>query len=169
MNAHSKHHSGQDGWTGLVPRHLNYGDATTPFIYDTISALQRLSDEPAVEQFVEARPEDLRAIQALARAVTEAGLRVRATHAGAKVYDEHLRQFTAEEIWEIDLAVDVVAMLVGSGGVSADTRRSVFDRLRRIDEHVHSHHWKAEVRKAGAGPAAFRELRQAIPHHKPGG
>jgi hypothetical protein len=153
----------------LVPRHLNYGDVTTPFIYNTVSALQWLSDDPSVLQFVRSHPEDHRAILALSRTITEVGLRVRAAHKDGHIYDEHLRQFTAEEIWMIDLAVDVVAMFAGSGGLRADTRASVLDRLKRIDEHVHSHHWKAQVHKAGDGPAAFRDLRAYIPHHKPRG
>jgi hypothetical protein len=166
---HTKHQGRQEDSPGLVPRHLNYGDVTTPFIYNTVSALQWISDDPTVEQYVSSHPEDHRAILALSRSITEVGLRVRAAHKDAKAYDEHLRQFTAEEIWMVDLAADVVAMFAGGGGLRSDTRASVFDRLKRVDEHSRSHHWKAQVRKAGEGPAEFRQLRASIPHHEPHG
>lgn len=66
-----------------------------------------------------------------------------------------------------DLAIDVLAMLAAGGGLSPGTRASAAEDLRLLDQHVHGHHWKSQVHKAGQGPAEFRELRAHIPDHKP--
>jgi hypothetical protein len=151
---------------GLVPPHLNYG-AVAPFIYETMFALELLSDENPVRQYTRAEPDAHRAILALSRAVALTGIRVRDTNKKGDAFDEHLGLFTADEIWMFDLAIDVVAMFATGGGLSSDTGGMAQDRLRSIDKHVHSHHWKAQVRKAGEGPAEFRALRNSIPHHRP--
>lgn len=75
--------------------------------------------------------------------------------------------YTAEEFWLFDLAVDVIAMLVSLGGFKPGTRALVASDLPSLDEDVHSHHWRRQVKKAGDGPARFRELRTHVPHHKP--
>jgi hypothetical protein len=154
---------------GLLPRHLNYGDVTIPFLYNTLSAMQWMSDESSVQQYLRAYPQAHRAIIALSRAITDVGLRIRRASRDRDIYDEHLGHFTADEIWMFDLAIDVVAMFATGGGLHQETSRSVQDKLREADEHVHSHHWQREVRKAGAGPAQYHELRALIPHHKPRG
>jgi hypothetical protein len=160
--------SARDGdAVGLVPLHLNYGAVTIPFLYKTLSALEWLSDEPSVQQYVKAYPEAHRAIIALSRAVTDIGIRARKMSSDRDIYDEHLGRFSADEIWMFDLAIDVVAMFATGGGLRADTRVDVQDKLKSADEHVHSHHWQREVHKAGAGPAEYHDLRAHVPHHKP--
>lgn len=168
---HAKRSSGHDAVPfGLVPPHTDYG-ATVQFIYNTISALNRLSDEAPVRQYVKAEPDAHRAILELSRAVAQAGIRVRDSGQMRNILDEHLKYFSADEIWMFDLAIDVVAMLGTVGGLSSGTRMSVLDKLKLIDEDkaVHSLHWKREVHKAGQGPAEFRGLRAHVPQHKPRG
>ncbi len=150
--------------TDLVPLRLDYG-ATAPFIYETITALQYLNEEGPVRQFVKAEPEALKAVRALCTEIVRAGVRVR-DGGKAKTLDEHLRFFTAEEIWMVDLAADVVAMFVYGGGIRPETQTRAHISLKSIDEHAHGMHWKHEVHKAGAGPVEFRDLRAHIPHHK---
>lgn len=154
--------------SGLVPLHLNYGDAVE-FVYLTMSALNMLSGEAPVQQYIRAEPDAHRAILALCRAVTQAGIRVRNPSRKHDAIEEHLRDFTAEEIWMCDLAIDVLAMLATSGGTRSDTHATVLDHLRMVDKQAGSHHWRREVHKAGDGPAEFRELRAQIPRHKPRG
>jgi hypothetical protein len=66
-----------------------------------------------------------------------------------------------------DLAIDVVAMLATNGGSRSDTHDMIISDLRSIDKHAHSRQWRHQVKKAGAGPAQFRQLRELIPHHQP--
>lgn len=164
---HHKHSQSHDKVPfGLVPGHVGYG-GTPEFIYLTLSGLNMLSDQSSVQQYTRARPDAHRAILDLSGKVAKAGIRVRDTHRNA-VIDDHLRSFSAEEIWMFDLAIDVLAMLGTSGGQRGTTHSFVLDRLRSLakDHHVRGLYWKAEVHKAGDGPAEFRELRAQIPHHK---
>jgi hypothetical protein len=151
---------------GLVPSGLGYS-AVAPFLYLTLTTLALLGSEPTVQQYAEADPDAHRAIRALCTAAAQAGIRVRDTARHGDSFDEHLRMFTADEYWIFNLAVDVIAMFATGGGLRPDTRALVIDDLKTLDVHVHSHHWKHEVHKAGDGPAEFRELRAHIPHHKP--
>jgi hypothetical protein len=162
MSARHKDHDREQ--FGLVPPHLDYG-ATPPFVYLTLSALTLLGTEGSVQQYIHANPDAHRATLELGREVAKAGIRVRDKLGNAAVIDEHLRHFTAEEIWMIDLAVDVLAMFATGGGLPDGTRGRVLDDLRSLDEHVKSAHWRREVHKAGDGPAVFRELRAHIPPH----
>jgi hypothetical protein len=75
--------------------------------------------------------------------------------------------FTPEEFWKFNLAVDVIAMFATSGGLRRSAHAKAIIDLGVLDEHAHSHHWKSQVRKAGDGPAEFRDLRAHIPRHKP--
>ena len=152
--------------SGLVPLHLDYG-ATPQFVYLTLSSLNHLSDEPSVQQYTRAEPEAHQAILALTRRVAEAGRRVRELDPRASILDEALHYFTPEEIWLVDLAVDVAAMFAYGGGARTDTHGTVLRYLRSVDKHVHTRHWRKQVQKAGAGPAEFHDLRAHIPHHEP--
>jgi hypothetical protein len=155
----------KDHQFGLVPTGLNYG-ATAPIIYLTLSALATMGGESSVEQYISAQPAAHQAILALSRAVARAGIRMAESDPKA-VIDDHLRLFSAEEIWMVDLAIDVVAMLGTGGSLHGDTRVRVLDKLKELDRHVDSHQWRKLVHKAGAGPAEFQQLRTHIPPHKP--
>jgi hypothetical protein len=100
--------------------------------------------------------------------VAAAGVRVRDSGRRQRdEFEEHVRLFTADEIWLVNLAVDVIAMLTAIGGLRPDFHAQAVSDLRSLDYHVHSHHWKAQVRKAGDGPPHLRALRAHVPHHKP--
>ena len=154
------------GEAGLVPDGLDY-EVVAPFIYLTISTLYLLGTESAVKQYLSVEPEAHRAIRGLSTAVAGAGVRVRDSGRVKDEFDVHMKLYTAEEFWLFDLAVDVIAMLVALGGFRPATHALVARDLRLLDEHVHSHHWRSQVKKAGDGPAVFRELRVHVPHHKP--
>ncbi len=151
---------------GLVPSGTDY-EALAPFLYLTMTTLDLLGSDPVVRQYISAEPEAHRAIRELSAAVAAAGVRVRDTTKRHDFFDEHIREFTPEEIWIFDLAIDVVAMLGTLGGLNPATRAQILGDLRSLDYHPHSHHWKKEVRRAGDGPEAFRDLRAHVPHHKP--
>ena len=165
-------HGGQGGKGGpggqelsLVPPHLDFG-ATSPFIDRTMFAMMDLSYVPFVQQYLRANPEAQKAIVELNRTVTNFGIRVREAQGPHLVIDDSIKYYSAEEIWMIDLAIDVVAMLVTSGA-SLSGRDRILSDLRSADKQVHSRHWRHQVQKAGAGPEQFRGLRELIPHHQP--
>ena len=149
---------------GLVPLHLNQGGGA-PFISDLFSALERLSSDNAVQQYTSANPDAHRAIRALAAAVAKAGNRVRDS-GRISIQAEDLRLYTPEEIWLVDLAIDVVAMLATGGGIKPDNRNMVLYYLRCIGKHADGRHWEHQVRKAADGPAAFHDLRARVPRRR---
>lgn len=154
------------GEAGLVPDGLDY-EVVAPFIYLTLSTLYLLGTESAVKQYLSVEPEAHRAIRDLSTAVAGAGVRVRDSGRVKDEFDVHMGLYTPEEFWLFDLAVDVIAMLIALGGFKPGTRALVASDLRSLDEHVHSHHWRRQVKKAGDGSARFRELRAHVPYHKP--
>lgn len=157
--------AGQSGESGLVPEDLDYV-AVAPFIYLTLAALELLAFEPAVKEYTRAYPDAHRGILALSAAVASAGTRVRDTGQMHDEFDQNLRFYTADEIWLFDLAIDVIAMLGTQGGLTPGTHAQIISDLRSLDQDAGGHHWKKEVRKAGDGPAAFRELRAHVPRRR---
>jgi len=155
-----------DGLSSLVPPEVDDCSSCSPFIYLIISVLgPLLSSEPAVQAYTSAEPGLLQQIQALSVAVSEAG--VRAASVLKSDIDNRLSLYTSEQIWTFDLAADVIAVLSVLDALPSGVRATVAGRLRSLDQEVHSHTWKKEVKKAGEGPEAFRELRARVPHHKP--
>jgi hypothetical protein len=161
--APSRHRAGE---IGPVPQGLDY-EVVAPFIYLTLTTLDMLSRDSVVQQYSSAQPEAQHAIRQLSRAVAAAGTRVRDTGQMRDSFDQNLRYYTAEEIWLFDLAIDVIAMLGTLGGLAPATRARVIEDLKLLDNNVHAHQWKKEVRQAGQGPAPFLELRAHVPHHQP--
>jgi hypothetical protein len=149
----------------LTPAGLDYDAVTIPFIDRTISVLNRLNDEPAVRQYARAHPDACRAIVALSQAVFDTGIRAQRN---GHDQDEHLRHFTAGEIWMVDLAVDVVTMFLDNGGLRRGGDGIASD-LRRAEQHGHmdGRHWKKQVQNAGDGPEGFRGLRGRVPGRQP--
>jgi hypothetical protein len=166
MSSRSKHHGTP---SGLVRPGTAYGGCP-PAVYRTLSLLVELGDEQSVRQYLQANPQAHEPILALTEAVFRAGSRVASEASSPKdvAVNDHLHRYTAEEIWMIDLAIDIGAMFAYGGGISDSLiRENAIWKLRELDEDVHSHHWKHEVRKADPGPAQFHELRAHVPHHKP--
>jgi hypothetical protein len=150
----------------LVPNGTDY-QVVAPFIYLTLSTLYLLGTESSVKQYLSVQPEAHQAIRGLSKAVAAAGVRVRDSGKVRDEYDVRMGLYTADEFWLFNLAIDVIAMLLSLGGFDPGTRALVASDLRSLDEHVHSHHWKKEVKKAGDGPAQFHGLRAHVPHHTP--
>lgn len=147
---------------GLVPD-VDH-EAVAPLIHLTLALLANLGTEAAVQRYTRAQPGAHRAIRALSAAIAAAGVRVRDSGRARDSFDERLRMFTAGEIWEFDLAYDVLAMLGSLDGLSPGTHARIAGALKTLDQDTHSHHWKNAVCQAGDGPAEFRALRAEVPH-----
>src|SRR5205807_1494039 len=78
-------------------------------------------------------------------------------------FDDSLRPYSADEIWCMDLAIDVLAMLAAAPGLSGGTRFSALDALRDLYLTCGGHTWHKQVKHATAGPHEFRELRARVP------
>jgi hypothetical protein len=129
--------------------------------------LPLLEDEPGIQQYAASAPQQYGAILALTSAIADAGLRIRDTYANQDVRHSGLRYLSADDIWMLDLTLDVMYMLAGAG-VRMHDLDQITRMLREIDEATHDHHWKRALRQAGAGPAQFQQLRAQVPPREPG-
>lgn len=107
-------------------------------------------------------PEDYRATLALSGAVAAAGVRVRDTYRNEDVRHSGLRYLTPDQIWMLDLTLDVMTMLASTGTKLHD-RGQIAQMLQKLSKEAGDHHWKHAVRKVSTGPAQFREPRAHIP------
>lgn len=153
--------------TGLVPHDDEVHSTFAPFMYLTLSALSLLSYEAAVRAWTRGQPVLHQRVRALSTAVVATGVRVRDGGQLNDDFDDSLGVYTPDEIWMIDLAIDVIAMLGILDGVRAGTRAQTASNLRSLDQNVDSHTWRKDLKRAGDGPAAFRDLRAAVPRHTP--
>ena len=139
--------------------------SVAPFIYLTLATLgPLLTYEHAVQAHVSAEPGLRQKIRQLSTATGTAGVRVRDAGLLKDGLDENLQVYAPEEIWTFDLAFDVIAMLGAIDGLRGGTRASIVDSLRSLDRTAHLHAFKKDLKKAGPGPEALRELRDRIPH-----
>jgi hypothetical protein len=126
-----------------------------------------LEIQPAIEQFVTGAPQEHSAINALTTAVADAGVRIRDAHPNQDVRRSGLRHLSADDIWVLDLTLDVMFMLAGQLPGKSSPWDDDYDwiprRLEKIDKATHDRHWKRALRQAGVGPAQFRQLRAHIP------
>jgi hypothetical protein len=150
--------------TGLVPGAVD-DQSVAPFIYLTLGTLGAgLSRERAVQACLSAEPGLREKIRQLSTEVGAAGVRVRDSGLLKGGFDENLGVYTPEEIWAFDLAFDVIAMFGALDGLPGGTRASTAESLRLLDRKAHGHTWKKDLKKAGDGPQALRELRARVPH-----
>jgi hypothetical protein len=56
-------------------------------------------------------------------------------------------------------------MLGGLDGLPGKAVAMVTEDLRSLDQTARSHTWRKDLKKAGAGPEEFRELRARTPRH----
>ncbi len=130
-----------------------------------------LAQEPAIEQFLTRAPQEHSAILALTAAIADVGVRIREAHPNEDVRQSGLQYLSADDIWMIDLTLDVMFMLAGQlPGKSSpwdDDHDRIPRRLADLDEGTHDRHWKRALRQAGAGPAQFRQLRAHVPPRVP--
>lgn len=153
--------------TSLVPGDVDDCSTSSPFLYLLLASLgPGLSTEPAVIQCVQ-QLGLLGEIQELSRAVSAGGVRVRDYGLIRNDFDDNLHPFTPEEIWVFDLAIDLVAMLGCVDGLPDRSLALFKNNVRTLDDEVTSHTWKKHLKKAGAGPERFRDLRARVPRHAP--
>jgi hypothetical protein len=150
---------------GLVPPDTDNCSTSSPFLYLIMASLGTLSTEQPVLAYTHSDPAFHQQVQHLSAAVSAAGERVRDEGRIRNDFDDNLRIFSPVEIWLFDLAVDVIAMLGSLMGLSNASLALYKDNVRTLDDEVHTHTWKHGLKKAGAGPEEFRELRQRVPHH----
>jgi hypothetical protein len=146
----------------LVPDDVDH-ESVAPFIYLTLVTLGSLTRERAVVAYLGAEPGLRQKIRQVSAAVGAAGVRVRDAGLLKGSFDENLRVYTPEEIWTFDLAIDVIALLGTLDGLPGGTRASIADTLRLLSQSTHTHTWKKDLKNAGQGPEAFRELRAQVP------
>jgi len=156
---------GYDDDDGLVPEDTDDCMSSAPFLFLTLSTLgPLLSTEPVVQQHMRRQPRLLAQIRALSTAVSAAGVRVRDAGLLKDDFDDNLAVYTPEEIATFDLAFDVIAMIGALDGLPSQARAKAASDLRSLDGNARHHAWKHAMKKAGDGPAAFRELRATVPH-----
>jgi len=156
--------SGHGGGLGLVPAGTDDCSTSAPFLYLTLAALgSGLSYEPVVREYARANPAQAARIRVLSTAVSAAGVRVRDAGLLKDSFDEHLRVYTAEEIWTFELAIDVIAMLGALDGLPGQARAMVAEDLRTLNGTARGHHGNKELKQAGTGPEEFQPLRAEVP------
>jgi hypothetical protein len=128
--------------------------------------LPLLERESAIEKFLTRAPREHSAILALTGAIADAGVRIRDAHPNEDVRKSGTQYLSADDIWMLDLALDVMYLLAGQlPGKSSpwdDDHDRIPQRLGWLDEPTRARHWKRAVRQAGAGPAQFQQLRAQV-------
>lgn len=122
-----------------------------------------LSAEQAVRDFVRGQPGMYEQIREVGTAAYHAGARARNHGLLRSSFDDSLRPYSADEIWCMDLAIDVLAMLAVVPGLSGGSRFSALDALRDLYMTCDVHTWHKQVKHAAAAPHEFRELRARVP------
>ncbi len=149
-----------------MPEGTDGCSTSAPFIYLIMACLgSSLNTEQAVLAYVGSYPDFHAHIRELSRAVSNAGVRVRDEGQLRSDFDDSLRIYSPDEIWLFDLAVDVIAMLGSIDGLSNESLARYKSDVRTLDDEVHTHTWKKGVKKAGAGPVQFQDLRHRVPRH----
>jgi hypothetical protein len=148
----------------LVPDEVDGCASAAPFLYLALSSLEMLGVQPAVKEYMGQEPWLLEQIRALSTAVSAAGVRVRDGGLLKDSFDVSLGVYTPEEIWTFDLAFDVIAWVGTLDGLTGDVRALGVDNVRSLAWYSDMHHWKRAMKKAGAGPATWHELRARMPH-----
>jgi hypothetical protein len=153
-----------DDHASLVPEDADDCMSSAPFLFLALSTLgPLLSTEPVVQQYLRGEPRLREQIRALSTAVSAAGVRVRDAGLLKDDFDDNLAVYTPEEIWTFDLAFDVIALIGALDGLPGRARAKAASDLRTLDGDTRGHAWKHAMKKAGDGPATFRELRARVP------
>jgi hypothetical protein len=147
----------------LVPEGVDACRAAASFVSLTMSSLILLGLQPAVKDCMQREPGLLRQVQALSRAVSAAGVRVRDAGLLKDMFDSNLAVYTPEEIWTFDLAFDVIALLGALDGLTGEVHANMVTNLHSLDRYAHNDAWRNAMQKAGEGPVAWHEFRARIP------
>jgi hypothetical protein len=122
-----------------------------------------LSAEQAVRDFVGSQPGMYEQIREVGTAVYRAGARARNHGLLRSSFDDSLHPYSADEIWCMDLAMDVLAMLTVLPRLSGGARFSALEALRDLYQTCDGHTWHKQVKHAAAAPHDFRDLRARVP------
>jgi hypothetical protein len=148
----------------LIPDEVDGCSSSVPFLYLALSSVEMLGAQPAVKEHMRQEPWLLAQIRALSTAVSAAGVRVRDGGLLKDSFDVSLGVYAPEEIWTFDLAFDVIAWVGTLDGLDGEARAMTASNVRSLNWYSDKHHWKKAVKKAGQGPATWRELRARMPH-----
>ena len=148
----------------LLPEDTDDCMTSAPFIGLALSAFYLLGTVSVVQELMHRDPLLLNQIQALSTAVSAAGVRVRDAGLLKDSFDVSLGVYAPEEIWIFSLAFDVIAQLGTLAGLPGKERALVVSDVQSLDWYTDKHDWKKAMKKAGAGPAAFHDLRTRTPH-----
>lgn len=148
----------------LIPEDTDDCATSAPFLYLALSAFYLLGTVSAVKEHMHRDPWLLNQVRALSAAVSAAGVRVRDAGLLKDSFDVSLAVYTPEEIWTFGLAFDVIAQFGTLDGLPGKERALIVSDVRSLDWYTAKHDWKKAMKKAGEGPAAFRELRARTPH-----
>jgi hypothetical protein len=136
--------------------------------------LPLLENKLAIEQYITRAPQEYSAILALTASVIDVGVRFRGAHPSEDIRDSGsgLRYLSANDIWMLDLTLDVMYMLAGMLGREGarwefHDPEVISSNLGSIDAATHHRDWKRALRQAGAGPAQFQQLRAHVPPRTP--
>jgi hypothetical protein len=146
----------------LVPAGVDACRSSASFLSLTMSSLILLGLQPAVRDRMHREPGLLGQVQALSRAVSAAGVRVRDAGLLKDMFDSNLEVYAPEEIWAFDLAFDVIALLGALDGLTREVRANMVSNLQSLDLYSQKDAWQDAMRKAG-DPVAWHELRARIP------
>src|SRR5579862_3689425 len=91
-----------------------------------------LSAEQAVRDFVHGQPGMYEQVREVGTAVYQAGARARNHGLLRSSFDDSLHPYSADEIWCMDLALDVLAMLTALPRLSGGARFSALEALRDL-------------------------------------
>jgi hypothetical protein len=122
-----------------------------------------LSAEQAVRDFVHGQPGMYEQIREIGTAAYRAGARARNNGLLRSSLDDSIHHYSQDEIWVMDLAIDVLAMLAVLPGLSGGARFSALDALHGLYNTCGGHAWHKRVKHAAAGPDEFRQLRARVP------
>jgi hypothetical protein len=127
---------------------------------------RNFGDELAVQNYLDRAPGLRNAIRSLSLALGAAGARIRDSGVMKDVWDDKLDHYTPDEIWMCDLGVDVIAMLASIEGLRGRMQAEARTTLHTFDGDESPGQrrvWRRGLEAAGAGPEAFRQMREQIP------
>jgi hypothetical protein len=123
-----------------------------------------LSAEQSVRDFVRSQPGMYEQIREVGTTVYRAGARARNHGLLRNSFDNSLHPYSPDDIWVMDLAIDVLALLAYLPRLSGGARFSALDALRDLYVTCNVHAWHKQVKHAAdRPPQEFRALRARVP------
>jgi len=163
----------------LVPDSVDDDTLSLPAgIANILTTLSLLGRQVAVQDYLDHVPGLRQGIRSLSTAVSGAGRRIRDSGEAPRGGDQdNPANYTPDEIWANDLALDVVALLSLIEGVNGGARAAarntlgIYDKEPEKDsmgifykQHLEDRRtWQQLLDDAGSGPEAFRQMRQQVP------